>query len=513
MRHSTLFWRKITFFLNSNKFLRSTLTIISIILIPTILIYSAFRQYNIDELEAFHSAWKIFQGKQIFVDFFQHHHPLIYYLLAPIIGIFGTNTINLLFARFFILIILSILSLSTYKIAKTFFDKTTAWITLLFMLTNTGFLCSAIEIRPDIGQVCTGVISLHLLFLYLYKKHSSKKHLYLYSSAFFMGISFLFLQKAYPIIILTGLLLLHQFFRKRIPFKTLIIYPAMFNVPVLFYTLFLYFTNALPQYFEYNWLLNFKINASGGPMGASIYKTLLYFMPRNPFFWFLFFVGIFLAKKTHIQKKVVYFAIGQFIFMFTFKSHGSQYLMPVIPFASILAANTCYAIKKYKSTIFHDCFTYRLHTPTKRHHLPWWIKSICRTTYLHKIFFNHRKILASCIIIVTTLPGIATYWRGAYLTSKTEQIKKIDYLLSITDKDDYILGGGNSVNLYRNTVDFFWFTLRSKPEIIKKRIQEKKPKIIVSDERLHNDVLSSLTGYKPDKNYPDILIKDNLPHT
>ena len=44
---------------------------------------SARRKYDVDEIEAFHTAWKISVGERIYEDFFQHHHPLLYYLLRP----------------------------------------------------------------------------------------------------------------------------------------------------------------------------------------------------------------------------------------------------------------------------------------------------------------------------------------------------------------------------------------------------------------------------------------------
>ena len=40
-----------------------------------------------DDVEHIHSAWLVFQGKIPYVDFFQHHNPLIWYIFAPMVGV------------------------------------------------------------------------------------------------------------------------------------------------------------------------------------------------------------------------------------------------------------------------------------------------------------------------------------------------------------------------------------------------------------------------------------------
>lgn len=42
-----------------------------------------------DDVEHLHSAWLIFQHKIPYIDFFQHHHPLLWYIFAPLVGYFS----------------------------------------------------------------------------------------------------------------------------------------------------------------------------------------------------------------------------------------------------------------------------------------------------------------------------------------------------------------------------------------------------------------------------------------
>ena len=42
------------------------------------------RWWCVDELEHLHATWCVAQGQLPYRDFFEHHTPLLYYLLAPI---------------------------------------------------------------------------------------------------------------------------------------------------------------------------------------------------------------------------------------------------------------------------------------------------------------------------------------------------------------------------------------------------------------------------------------------
>ena len=44
---------------------------------------SMFRFFDADEMEHVHSTWHVLHGAVPYVDFFQHHHPLLWYVLAP----------------------------------------------------------------------------------------------------------------------------------------------------------------------------------------------------------------------------------------------------------------------------------------------------------------------------------------------------------------------------------------------------------------------------------------------
>ena len=52
---------------------------------------SLFRFLDADELEHVHSTWHVPRGAWRYVDFFQHHHSLLWYVLAPLLAIAGSQ--------------------------------------------------------------------------------------------------------------------------------------------------------------------------------------------------------------------------------------------------------------------------------------------------------------------------------------------------------------------------------------------------------------------------------------
>ena len=54
-------------------------------------IFSGFQV--VDEFEHLHASWLVWHNKVPYRDFFEHHHPLLWYLSAPIVGAFYDDAI------------------------------------------------------------------------------------------------------------------------------------------------------------------------------------------------------------------------------------------------------------------------------------------------------------------------------------------------------------------------------------------------------------------------------------
>ena len=117
-----------------------------------------------DESEAIHSAWKILHGELIYIDFFQHHHPLLYVYLAPIIVLCGEHAATAVVCRIAMLpFFLGILA-ATWQLALRLFDKRTALVAAGCLLLSWTFLFFGTQIRPDVPEVLFGMLALVLLY-------------------------------------------------------------------------------------------------------------------------------------------------------------------------------------------------------------------------------------------------------------------------------------------------------------------------------------------------------------
>ena len=129
-----------------------------------VLYMSALASLNHDELEAVHTAWKTVQGEVIYADFFQHHHPLFYAWLAPVIMLSGERAATVVACRIATLPFFAGIIAAAWMLARRLFDKRTALVAAACLLLSWPFLYEATEIRPDVPQVMLGMFALVMLY-------------------------------------------------------------------------------------------------------------------------------------------------------------------------------------------------------------------------------------------------------------------------------------------------------------------------------------------------------------
>ncbi len=167
-------------------------------------------QVSTDEIEGLHTAWKISNGEVIYRDFFQHHHPLFYFLLVPILGLGGETLLSFYLAELFAFAVFAALAGVSFLIAREIYgDRKTAWFALVLLLGFPYFIWKGTEIRPDGLQLLLGLLSFYFLVLYL----RGKKQKDLVWSALLLSLSFLVLQKAIFLVCPIGLFLLYRLTR------------------------------------------------------------------------------------------------------------------------------------------------------------------------------------------------------------------------------------------------------------------------------------------------------------
>jgi 4-amino-4-deoxy-L-arabinose transferase-like glycosyltransferase len=103
-----------------------------------------------DEIVYLHASWLVSQGQRPFVDFMEHHHPTLLYLLAPLARLLEGFPRGLVFvARFLNLALLGLLLVVFAQVVKPVLrNRHAAWPPLV-LLGCFFFLRNSMEVRPD----------------------------------------------------------------------------------------------------------------------------------------------------------------------------------------------------------------------------------------------------------------------------------------------------------------------------------------------------------------------------
>ncbi len=287
--------------------------------------YSAFSyRITVDEWEHMQASWMIGQGMVPFRDFFEHHHPLMWYLTAPFLR---DNPSLLAFngARLMTLIVFVVNCGWVYGIARSLSGrKTVSFLSLFFYMVSYITLTEFADFRPDHFMICMMLGGIWFLLRYLEKQRT----LDLSISFFLFFLSFCFLQKIILFFIPLGGLFLVLLWDKRVSFKTVWAASVLPLICTAAYVFYLWMTNSLVDYFELNWLLNkawFRNYEESIPFSCQLYVSggliaavILAFRSeswRNRFFFTL---------------TILYFAVW-----FAFPKPYHVYYLSIVPFLAV----------------------------------------------------------------------------------------------------------------------------------------------------------------------------------
>jgi 4-amino-4-deoxy-L-arabinose transferase and related glycosyltransferases of PMT family len=449
------------------------------ILIPLLFSYAMLRRLHNDEFESIHTAWKILFDGEMYKDFFQHHHPVFYYALTPFFKITGATTNIIYVLRLCMFFVFLGIGYATYLLAKTLTNATTGLLSVILLYSLPVFTIRAIEIRPDVPMTFFSTLAITLWVMYLH----NKKKLFLTTSALSLGLSCVFVPR--PMMLLIFFVAISLWFYQK-PTKTEIIqYGAIFCLPPLLGLAYIITTGSFYPYVTYSWIFNFLSAARS----SFLYNVIFILATNIPF---AIFYGIGLSSTNTNLTPIVLISLCLITDFIAVPCSYLEYLLPTLPFVSIIAATGFYIIiTKYKNLL-----------------IP--------------------------IILLTILPPFFTnYLRRVIHSPLTKQVEKINYILSITNKTDLILDDTalndlEACNLFRKDINFFWYDtndaiptynhLQPYSYNVYKLIEEKHPSIINKSALTHMlpqyiDITrtSILQKYKSSNRYEDLLtLQENL---
>ncbi len=389
---------------------KCALILLAVIILTVVLLNVFHRNFNRDEFESLHAAWKILRGEKIYVDFFQNHNPLLFYLLAFVIKFSGTNIRTIFLGRLLIFLSFLITLMSTYYLGKLIFDKTVGFYATLILASTPLFVQKAIEIKPDIAMVACLMASTAFLFYYF----KNLERALLFFSAISAGIAFLFLQKAVPYIFFINIILIYKVLRRKISYKAWLLFLSVLFLTLLPYFLYLLFSGSLLAYWKFPirftmiWLGNHSHNPA---------FIAYFFRWLSPVVIFFYVLGLLAFLKTEDQKIIGLLSVAVFFSIWVNALIAPQYYMPVLPFIALITA------------------------------------AVLRNGFKK----NYTVFIALCLLLIPLIRN--NYEIGVRSPGCKPTLKLVRYVLDHTDPNDYVYDGHASFNIYRKDLNFFWFVL------------------------------------------------------
>jgi hypothetical protein len=400
------------------------LFIVIALLALLILALSSNRWFDHDEFEHVHSAWYIQNGYLPYSDFYQVHNPLLWYLMLPILSVFGDSIGALVALRALMYVLTLGLALATYLVArKATASRQAALLSVVILLSMVMFVWKSIEIRPDVPQVLFGLISIYWLLSFM--KTGEPRHAAL--SGFAAGVSFLFLQKTVFLLIAYGPLFGYLILRRRMSPKSFLHFTVPFVVLLLLLLSYLLISGSVQDYVVSNWLLHPQ--ALMPPFAATRFTAS--HLTENALFWLLLlpsFGFAVLSTKTSLElRTTVYVGLALLASPLAVRRPYGQYFLFAIPLCCIAVSYT----------VQYLCTRLRL-----------WGASL---------------VIMTVVMLVQPVVFLLPEAVGPGLRRK--QLQKVEYVVRNTQPSDFVYDGDIRFNLYRRDLHYFWFSIASKKAV------------------------------------------------
>ncbi|MBR5599347.1 MAG: glycosyltransferase family 39 protein [Alphaproteobacteria bacterium] len=412
-------------------------------------IYSGFQ--IVDEFEHLHASWLVSIGQIPYKDFFEHHHPLLWYISAPIVSLFYDDVMIFYVMRGISFGISLITLFFIYKTALFFTNKSGAMLALAISLCDIITIYNFYQFRPDIFMNLFFIMGIYYWFVYL--KNNTLKHLIISFLCF--SISLLFLQKIGLLLCVVEVILLYMIITKKMKLKKVIIaaFPSILLVGLC--VLFLIRKDTFFEYFA----LNFRFN-----------QALVYYFDRGSF-WLsnlvfrIYVLGvifsIYFFKKENIYFKIIALLFLAEFFMrnFYFSPHPNYYTLFVFLLSLVLSVVT-------------------------------------------KELLPSHKIISFFVILGLFLKLGISFNTLAYSSDKYnsyEHYKLAKYVHKNSSDNDIIMNGyDKNFNIYRKDANYYWFGLDMLIPVME---QEFGVKDLID---INVDVINKRPKFIYTKNYVDL---------
>ncbi len=301
------------------------------------------RGINPDEREHLYATFMVYHGRLPYRDFFEHHHPLLWYVFAPMLYFYGNSADVLYVMRWFGIVVMGVLAFYIYGICRCAGAKPAVGILSVACWLNFVVVrWSGTEFRPDNLMMMFFIAGMFYFFRYL----QGKQFVFLLTAFLLFWLSFAALQKIVFLFVPLAAVIGKMLFRKEIAardFFMALIIPAVLTVLSLAW---LYRAGGLKDYFELNWLLNSKIRIAIALVCAAYY--------------YAFALGVFAAvvlyffSSCRIVRLISLLYLMQALLLLAcwlgtgFKLPYQHYLLPFYPYLAIMFGFLLAPFLRYK---------------------------------------------------------------------------------------------------------------------------------------------------------------------
>ena len=389
---------------------------LALTLLALTLALALFRFLDGDELEHVHSTWHVLRGALPYVDFFQHHHSLLWYVLAPLLALTGESAHAVTVFRLGFFLLTLAIAWATYRFAlECRASRQAAWLSVCLLLSMTTFVYVAIEIRPDVPQAWCGVVSA-IYFARMLRAGLVRDALL---SGVFAALAFLFLQKAVLLLVLYPVPFVVFALRRQVPWRLGLYLAGAFVAVCAPVVACLAFTGSVDDYLVTNWLLNASVGA-GRARVSFLGPVVLRDFARNAVFW-----GLTLAMAATLVRRgrgadyalPAWLGLGLVALIFALNRVVDRYLAAAVPFLAVAAGL--------------------------------WLAGELERRRIRGPRF------AAVLLVICLVPGVAMV-RSVFRTNRG-QLAKIQYVLDHSAPDDRMYDEWRDFNLFRPDMHYFWF--------------------------------------------------------
>lgn len=227
--------------------------VIAVALLAVVLLSLRHEIYS-DEIEHVHAGWLVSTGKRPFTDFFEHHHPLFWYLLAVVLPWTSQSASTLVHLRLVMLIPFAGIVVLCFRLARLGgAPRLVPWLAVALLVSMSEFARVAMQIRPDVPatlSVLAGVVVL-LRALEGHRPRTAAA-----AGGGLLGIGLLFSLKTLLPIAVTLAAVLWCWRRRRTSTAVPLLFLLGCAFPAAAYASYLLASGGLRDYWVANWALN-----------------------------------------------------------------------------------------------------------------------------------------------------------------------------------------------------------------------------------------------------------------